>query len=91
MKIKCSIHFILGGMESGFPYMWIAPSSVMVYWAIAESFLRAQFLCRPISKQEAMLSVLSHVEWESDSQPLLDETMFYLDWVLENVSYAELL
>ena len=37
------------------------------------------------------MSVLVHVGWEGDSQPLLDETMFYLDWVLENVSYAELL
>ena len=27
------------------PYRWLAPSSVMVYWAIAESYLRARWLC----------------------------------------------
>ena len=50
-----------------FPYRWLSPSSAMVYWAIAESFLRARFLRCPVTKQEAMVSVLVHVGWESDS------------------------
>ena len=32
------------GLPQGLPPRWLAPSSCMVYWAIAELYLRAQFL-----------------------------------------------
>ena len=38
-----------------------------------------------------MQSVLTHVGWECTDQPLEDETQYYLSWVLEHVSYVELL
>ena len=38
-----------------------------------------------------MCVVFCHVEWECTDRPLQEETMFYLDYVITQVSYAELL
>ena len=35
--------------------------------------------------------MFSYVEWECEDRPLQEETMYYLDYVLASVSYAELL
>ena len=48
------------------PSKWIARSSAMVYWAIAEAFLRADWLHHPVSLDVAIQSVLVHVGWECD-------------------------
>ena len=69
-------------LRQGFPPRWLAPSSCMVYWAVAELYLRAQFLGQPITKEEAMCVVFCHVEWECTDRPLQEETMFYLDYAI---------
>ena len=63
----------------------------MVYWALAELKLRSHWLGQPISRATDCTAIFEHVQWERDTAPLEDETIYYLDRVVANVSYAELL